>query len=500
MKKHILFSIALVIILSGCERELVPEIYNRLSTNNFPETEEDFEVLVNGIYGEFRNDNAWYRYSVDMQARLILGEAGTEEYHCAWDWAQIPQKNFDFNPGYVLWTDFYLKMVPSVTKATAVIEQLKTADLENTDILARYIAEVKSCRALWIYDLAGFYGPPQVVLDPEAALNPTKEYYPPRLSEEELLAFLEADLLEAIEILPVTYSTSDDYGRWTKGAAATLLLKLYMRHKEFQKAIEISTIIMTLNYHLEPDYTKIWDVNNEKNPELIFVLPCLNQVDPNSNIIRAHVLPAGFLSPDGNPVVAFGGYSVPWSVYDMFDESDNRRNTLVKDFYVSTGGQIKLIDGRKTGRLRNGALPLKYGEDPTSDGLFTGNDMVLMRYADVLLLRAEALNEINGPNQESIDLINMIRNRAFADDPEKEVALSDFNNKESLRDYILQERLFEFCFEGERREDLIRHGKYIEFANARGITAAQPHHVRYPIPTSAIIEGEGYIKQNDGYN
>ncbi|MBE0655447.1 MAG: RagB/SusD family nutrient uptake outer membrane protein [Bacteroidales bacterium] len=499
MKKHILYSLLIVFIMGGCEKDLSPEVYNRLSTSNFPKTEEDFNVLVNGIYGEFRNNHAWYRYSINPESRFILGLTGTEEYHAAWDWCQRPQMNFDFNPGYSLFTMFYSEMVPAVTKATAVIKQLSDAGLENQELINRFIAEVRACRALWLYDLAGIYGPPPVVLDPEAALNPTKEYFPPRLSEEELFTFLEDDLLNAIDILPIAYSASNDYGRWTKGAASTLLLKLYMRHKRFQEAIDISAQIMTMGYTLEPDYTKIWNINNEKNPELIFVLPCLSQVDPNTNLMRAHVVPAGFISPDGNPVVSFGGYSVPWSTYDQFDTSDIRRKTLVKDFYVSTGGVVKLIDGRKTGRLRNGALPLKYSEDPSSDGLFTGNDLVIMRYADVLMLRAEALNEINGPVQESIDLINMIRNRAFANDPAKEVTLSDFGNKESLRDYILQERLFEFCFEGERREDLIRHGKYIEFAHARGITAAQPHHVRFPLPTSAIIEGEGHIKQNDGY-
>jgi hypothetical protein len=143
---------------------------------------------------------------------------------------------------------------------------------------------------------------------------------------------------------------------------------------------------------------------------------------------------------------------------------------------------------------------LKYGEDPASDGLFCGTDIVLIRYADILLLRAEALNEINGPNQESIDLINQIRDRAFNNNPAKKVNLSMFADKQSLNDYILQERQFELLFEGERRADLIRHDKYIQQAQDRGVTNAQPHHVRYPLPSFIIIEGQGNIKQNYGYN
>lgn len=173
---------------------------------------------------------------------------------------------------------------------------------------------------------------------------------------------------------------------------------------------------------------------------------------------------------------------------------------MIKDYYIMRNGAPTLIDGRATGRLRFGAIPLKYGEDPASDGLFAGNDVVLIRYADILLLRAEALNELHGPNQESIDLINQVRDRAFDNDPSKRVSLSMFENQQSLKDYILQERQFELLFEGERRADLIRHDKYISFARDRGVTNAMAHHVRYPLPSFIIIEGQGNIKQNEGYN
>src|SRR5690606_12480916 len=111
-----------------------------------------------------------------------------------------------------------------------------------------------------------------------------------------------------------------------------------------------------------------------------------------------------------------------------------------------------------------------------------GNDIVLMRYADILLARAEALNEISGPTQESIDLINEVR--VIAGVPE--LQLVDFPDKESLRDHILAERGWEFHTEALRRQDLIRHGKFISGALARGKTAARPHHVLYPIPQREI--------------
>lgn len=501
MKKFILsISIFVAIFsISSCEGNLDPQIYDRLSPNNFPQTNEDYQTLVNNVYGQFRYDNAWYRYSCDPQSRMILGEIGTDELWMPWEWAQRPQSSFDFNPGYDLFHNFYSKMVPSVTKATYTLAQLEESSLEDLELKNRLMAEVICCRAQWLYDLGSFYGPPPVVLDKEKAKKPEELYFPPRLSEDEYLKFVETDLRYAMQHLPVKYLSEADYGRYTKGAAASILLKMYMHHKRFSEAVSISDSILGYGYSLVPDYHKIWDINNEKNPECIFVLTAPSKEHVSANIYRAHVLPADWVSLSGAKVVAYDGYRIPWTIYDKFDKEDTRLSTLIKDYYILRNKVPTLVDGRSTGRLRRGAIPLKYGEDIASDGLFCGNDIVLIRYADILLLRAEALNEVHGPNQESIDLINQVRDRAFKNNPAKRVELSSFADKESLNDFILQERQFELLFEGERRADLIRHDKYIQYANDRGVEAAQPHHVRYPLPSFAIVEGQGHIKQNDGY-
>jgi len=501
MRKKIykLIIAATLIIFSSCEGDLEPEIYNRLSPTNYPNTTEDYLTLVNNIYGQFRYNNSWYRYSCDPQSRMILGQIGTDELYMPWEWAQRPHATFDFNPGYDLFHNFYTRMVPSVTKATYALALIEDSELEEP-LKSRLAAEVIACRAQWLYDLGSFYGPPPVVLDKEKAKNPEELYFPPRLSEEDYLDFVEKDIQYAMKHLPVKYAEASEYGRYTKGAAASILMKMYMQHKRFEDAVAISDSILTYGYDLVQDYKMIWDINNENNEEIIFAITAPSKEHVNANLYRAHVLPADWVSLSGAKVVAYDGYRIPWSIYDKFDENDSRLSTLVKDYHIMRNNVPTLIDGRQTGRLRQGAIPLKYGEDPASDGLFTGNDIVLIRYADILLLRAEALNELFGPNQESIDLINLIRDRAFGADESKRVSLSMFADKQSLKDYILQERQFELLFEGERRADLIRHDKYIEFAHNRGVDNARPYHIRYPLPSFIIIEGQGNIMQNDGYN
>ncbi|SHJ81106.1 SusD family protein [Tangfeifania diversioriginum] len=118
----------------------------------------------------------------------------------------------------------------------------------------------------------------------------------------------------------------------------------------------------------------------------------------------------------------------------------------------------------------------------------------MIRYADILLSRAEALNQLNGPNSESIDLINQIRNRAGLED----IQLADFDTREALVEQILKERRWEFWYEGKRRRDLIRNGKFIEYAHNRGISNATENHLWFPIPQSAV-DANSLLEQNKGY-
>ncbi len=122
-------------------------------------------------------------------------------------------------------------------------------------------------------------------------------------------------------------------------------------------------------------------------------------------------------------------------------------------------------------------------------------DQPVFRYAEVLLSVAEAINEQDGPTGEALSLANQVRERSF--DP---ADMPDWSNlgKEAFRDSLLLERGREFYAEGLRRTDLIRHGKYISYAQDRGLNA-EDHHVLYPIPQEVITEGDGIIEQNPGY-
>ena len=488
----------LMITSIACEDNLEPMVFDKLSSENFPHTPEDAQALVNGIYQEFRLGN-WSRYTSGNDSRLVTGLFCTDEFSCYWGGYWGTPFNFLWQTEQFPFSDMYYQFVPAITRATVAIAQLESVTELDPNLKDRYIAEIKACRAYWMYDLLNMYGPIPVLTNTVDALDPVTYEPGERPTVEEMVALIEKDYTEAVDGLPKTYPSSE-FGRMTEGAAQMGLLKLYMHQRDWTKAKSVAEKIIDLGvYKLENVYSKIWAIDNEQNGEVIFAIPCDAVLLGVPNNFRAHVLPSNWTSPNGYPVIGWNGYKLPWEVYDSFQNGDKRRDVFQR-YYPGPNGQT--IDVRaQNGSL--GAIPVKYGEDPNGTGQDQGSDYVIYRYADVLLSLAEALNEINGPNQQSIDLINDVRLRAFV--PEQQVSLGDFSNKEALRDYLLQERQWELAFEGGRREDLIRHNKFVEFANDPARMAnrnpqknAQAFHVLYPIPLNAINENK-LIQQNPGY-
>ncbi|MGB6153295.1 MAG: RagB/SusD family nutrient uptake outer membrane protein, partial [Pricia sp.] len=205
-----------------------------------------------------------------------------------------------------------------------------------------------------------------------------------------------------------------------------------------------------------------------------------------------HAFPANYQIQDN--WVNFGAmFRTYTDFYETFEEQDARRELFVTEYVEIGNTEPTLLNRDADGNPLDDARSFKFLPDPDAIGQANGNDIPYIRLADIILARAEALNEIEGPNQESIDLINQIRNRVEA----TPIALPDFSSKEVLRDFILAERAREFYSEGLRREDLVRHGKFIQQAIDRGI-AAQPHQVLYPLP-QAQIDNNPNLEQNPGY-
>jgi len=473
--------LGIVSLLSACEGNLEPVVYDSIAPSNFFKTREDVNAAVTAIYSEF----SW-----DYENRIYNGEIGTDEYRNNWGGAD-QENNFEWK-GDGTYSSMYLHKVPAVTRAGVLLKVIEGINFLAAAEKNRFIGEIKTARAIHMFDLLNSYGPCPVILDDENLLKPDNSYKPLRPAQntpegqefyETYVNQIENDLIDAAQLLD---SKAQNFGRFDKGIALTMQMKLYMHQKEWEKAEQVSNQIINLGkYKLEDDYSKIWSIENEMNKEIIWALPRTSNTLGQTFRSRTLYSPYDLTVED-----KWNGDKVRFEFYDSFESEDLRKNKIIVRFTNSNGD---IIDMRAEGADFYGGFCLKYDLDPDAV-MMSGIDVIYLRYADVILCRAEALNEISGTNQESIDLINQIRNRAGLSD----ILVSDFNSNSELRDHILAERGWEFYMEGFRREDLIRHNRYIERARVR-TSSAQDFHILYPIPKVAYYENHN-ITQNPGYD
>lgn len=477
-----------IALLISCEEGLEPQVFDKLSPSNYPKNEEDAKTAVTGVYHKAIGDLSNHYW----KGALVMNTATTDEFFARYrNSVWFLYSYLTYNSGNLHVTKMYSEFVKGITNCVNTIELIDKIDMDQ-DLKTRYQAELRGIIAISAYYLYDFYGPTAIVTDPEITLNPNTEFQPERPTKEWMVNFIKETARNAANDLPVSYSEVD-YGRITKGANLMVILKLAIHEKNWSEAATVSKEIMDLGYYqLQGTYWDVFSVENEMNNELIFVIP-LHTAYGSWNGWMGTSVPGEYRTESGEDLGMGGYYRVPWDMYDKFEESnDDRLRNLWRHMNTEDG----IVDLRTStnARLNIGAVPYKYPRDPNGISRVNGNDFVVFRYADVLLLRAEALNNLNGPNQESIDLINMIRTRAQT----SLIELSQFSDQQSLDDYILDERFRELFMEGHRRPDLIRHGKYLSEAVKRGAVALDEHVLLFPIP-QLVIDENPKIQQNPGY-
>ena len=505
--RNILFPV-ISIAVASCSLE--GEIYDQLGSGNVLNTEDDVRTAVTGVYHDLRG-GGWSAYNCAWGSLLTMQVGCTDECDCNWNWDV--QMDYLWKAETADMGIFYNEFMPAITRATALIEKMKKVSI-SAPLKRKYTAEVRCLRAMWAYDLYDLYGTVPVVVDPDIALNPEKAavYKPSRPDVDWYVRFVDEELKLAEVNLPEASELSDnDYGRMTVGIARMYMLKLYLheagqethyRHNPakaklwWERVDSIANVIIgSGEYELQKDYMSIWSPDNQRNREVIFPIPNF-AVGGLGNMFLAHALPADYVSRNGVPLTKWGGFLVPWAFYDTYNPADKRRNALLDKYWNGK----REVDRRTEFVGKPGAIPMKYQENPNTSGQFDASEYVINRYAEVILAKAEALNELEGPTAEAKSYLHRIRSRAF-DNYEGSVHESEIDaisDAKAFREQILKERGWEFCWEGMRRPDLIRHGKLIENALARGKVMAEDKHILYAIPQSARYENPN-LGQNEGF-
>ncbi|OYD42014.1 RagB/SusD family nutrient uptake outer membrane protein [Sphingobacterium cellulitidis] len=491
--KATVLMLALSPIFTSCEKGLEYRDDQELNGSNFLKTENDVTSAVTAMYSGIMQGSMWNGYGATMTGITTQAGQTTDEAICNWDdagrWKKLNMLNFD--PDFSQITQHYVFLMRYTSRITTLIPQIEGVNM-NEDLKKRYIAELKGLRGFFMQIMYLYYGPVPVVLDPSLVNTPESNTIP-RPTKEAMIGFIEKDFKEAIAVLPAKFEGAD-YGRFSKSACLTALMKLYMQEKRWADAIEMGKQIKAIGFSLTPKYEDNFNMNNKGgNDEIILAVVANATSSTTGNGYRPHYLPTDYYDVTvGGGDAPWGGYRMPWKTYDQFNKADYRLKLLLEKYPTMQGGKVVYRDARAGGDI--GAVMDKYGPDPAKvSSMSTAVDVIVYRYADVELLYAEALNELNGPTSEAYTFLNDVRTVHG-----KLPALSGLT-KDTFRKAVQNERLFELWEEGVRRDDLIRWGLYVQRAKDDGYTPGD-HVVLYPLPRAAVNQSNGAVKQNPGYN
>jgi hypothetical protein len=487
MKKYISFIFIVVAVwLNSCTKDLVPIDYSEINPNIFPKSASDLEAMVNACYYPLRG--SWWDgiFSTSERGVMFLSDATTEILHGKYgDQNTASLQNYQsYSTGFTHYYDDFYNKISRMTMTIDLISQSAVSE----DLKKKAIAEVRCARGLLAYTLFDLYGP-LVIAPLEVLKNPLQEAPLARMDYNEMVDFIEADLEAAAADLPLPQDA--EYGRFSKALAKMIDIRLNLHEKRWDKVKSLCDDIIAYNaYSLDNDYAAIWDLEGAKNSkEVIWAIPC-DYIGTSENQWQLMVLPSNY-TPKGG----WGTISSTWWFYDRFEPNDKRKKMLIAEYTGSDG--ITYTRSNPGAILDWGPIPLKINEDADRTTSLSTVDIVMYRYPDVLLSKAEAIANAGAPTEEAMELVNVVRRRAGLEDKK----LSDYASLDAFNDLILLERSHEFwCENGQYRADLIRHGKFVSRCQeVTQSTYTNPNKVLFPFSLQTVSEGKGKFIQNPGY-
>jgi hypothetical protein len=355
-----------------------------------------------------------------------------------------------------LWRETYV----AINRANIVIDRVPKIEMDAT-LRTRLVNEAKFLRGLMYFNLVRLWGDVPLVLAETGSLD-KETIQVSRTPKEEVYQQIIKDLTDA-EALPNTY-TAGDAGRATAGAAKSILSKVYLTRQEWERAAAKSLEVINgpYGYDLFENYADVFNVATKNGKEHIFSVQCKSNVNGQGNRLASSATPVGIAG------VASAGTDEPHaSAYPLFDAKDKRREVTFFTSLVSpTTGKTVTFEPRF----------FKYF-DPAQIGNPTesAKNIPVIRFAEVLLIFAEATNEAGGPSTAAMDAINRVRKRAG-------LALLAGLSKDQFREAIYTERRLELMFEFQRWFDLVRTKRMITELHKAGKTNAAEKHYLQPIP------------------
>lgn len=484
-------------ILAGCTK-LEEKVFSSLTPEVYYKTESDAVTAVNGMYHTL---NRPHLYSDDFIAMVMQ----PNKYVVTRVEARKPFSNFSFSAGnariLAVWSNLYT----TIGRANTVLARVPAIQMPDK-LKASLLAEAKYLRAQSYFYLVRLYGGVPIKLNETIDLSTVDA---PRSKAEDVYELIINDLKEATVDLPDT-RTLTEKGRATACAAKVLLGKVYLtmaghplnQTGNYEKARDIlgEVIADKAKYGVDllPSFAEVFDVNKEaSNIEDIFSIQFSRITD------QGNTLPFFSAPLNSNFATSYGQYAYGFTTAfrDLFASNDKRRDvTLVWSYTAYNGASVTYGTSSSYGNYGGIALG-KYQDGPAgtaASNVLHGNNIILLRYADVLLMYAEAENELNGP-ENAYTAINEVRHRAG-------IGHLENLDQRAFRDSLHVDRLRELSGELTEYFDFQRHKKLEDHvANSSEANTARvsfkPSMYLYPIPQNEIDFNKAInqIDQNPGY-
>lgn len=483
MKKMLFVLVAGILVLACSDDFVDPELFDE-DSENFFNSQEDYQsallstydllqsTYLNVMLGEIASDNT-----------LAGGESATDT-----PGIQEIDDMVHNNVNQQL-RDIWGWMYGGIYRANYIIEFQDKTDFAGKDVV---LAETRFLRAYFYFELVKWFGDVPLTIDRRIDFGEQNTI--DRAPVAEVYAQIEQDLIFAAATLP---ATPTDVGRATKGAAQSLLGKVYLYQDKFAEAAPVlEEVVNSGNYDLLEDYSTMFENDNENNIESVFEVQYTDQEGAGFGCLQCS---------EGNVAVGFNGirnYSGPLfdsgfsfniptqEAFDAFEPGDTRRDVAILDIndWAATNSGVSFVEGFEHTGYYNRKYIARQGDANIGDANLTNpNNYRYIRFADVLLMAAEALNRGGISDDRARAYLNRVRNRANLDNVDV--------SGEQLTQAIYQERRVELVGEGHRFFDLVRTGRAA--AEIDGFQAGKNE--LFPIPLIEIELAGNRWAQNPGY-
>ena len=463
MKKILVLASLATLLMTSCGDSFFDlEPASSVTIDKVYKTASDYNVAVIGCYAKLQSQVNFYTECCEYRSdNLSLGAptAGTQD--------RYDIDHFTEKPSNGILSSYWANFNNNVYRCNLLLDQIDGANFAE-NLKKQYKGEAMFIRALNYFNMYRIWGGVPATKHVVSAAEALKVA---RYSDEQMFDLIAGDLKEIVDnnYLPETYSSAD-MGRATSGAAKALLGKVYLTFHKWTEAKDILSQLIG-KYQLVSPIAQVFDVDNKNNNEIIFAVHFNKEIEGEGHSYWYNLTNA---SDDTNQTS---------SLLNTFPTGDTRKDLIT---YVQVEKNVRLMN--------------KFYDTKSPTFKTVGNDQILLRYADVLLMYAEALNEIQYDASEgslALKYLNAVRQRAGISN----LTAKQLPTQEKFRKGILVERQREFPYEGQRWFDLVRMG-FAKSVMAENGVEIKDYQLLFPIPQQEIekVGDKSILWQNPGYD